>query len=157
MRYFVANLLLALLWAAGTASFSLSRVLTGFVIGYLVLALGQPLFGESSYFRKSLALLRFTGFYLIEIIKANLVLAHDIVTPTHRLEAGVIAVPLAAKTPFEITALANLITLTPGTLSLDVSEDHRTLYVHAMFPGTPEEARRRISEGFERRLLELLR
>lgn len=157
MRYFIANLLLALLWAAGTATFSLSRLVTGFVIGYLVLSLGQPVLGESRYFRKSLALGRFLGFLAFEIVKANLVLAHDIVTPTHRLEAGVIAVPLEARTPFEITALANLITLTPGTLSLDLSEDLRTLYVHAMFPGTADEARRRITEGFERKLLELLR
>ncbi|MBW3600685.1 MAG: Na+/H+ antiporter subunit E, partial [Planctomycetes bacterium] len=57
----------------------------------------------------------------------------------------------------EITLLANLITLTPGTLSLDVSEDRKTLFVHAMYIEDPEKLRRHVKEGMERRVLELLR
>ncbi len=57
----------------------------------------------------------------------------------------------------EITLLANLVTLTPGTLSLDVSEDRSTLFVHAMFVDDPDVLRREIKHGFERRVLELLR
>ena len=70
---------------------------------------------------------------------------------------GVVAIPLEAKTDAEITFLANVITLTPGTLSLDVSEDRSTLYVHTMFLESPEVLRESIKEGFERRVLELLR
>ena len=65
--------------------------------------------------------------------------------------------PLDAKTDAEITLLANVVTLTPGTLSLDVSPDRSTLYVHAMFLESPEALRRDIKEGFEKRILELLR
>ena len=72
---------------------------------------------------------------------------------------GVVAIPLDARTDAEITLLANLITLTPGSVSLDLSEDRRVLYVHAMYidGGDVEAYRRSIKEGLERRVLELMR
>jgi multicomponent Na+:H+ antiporter subunit E len=72
---------------------------------------------------------------------------------------GVIAIPLDARTDAEITLLANLITLTPGSVSLDLSEDRRVLYIHAMYidGGDVEAYRRSIKDGLERRVLELLR
>ena len=53
--------------------------------------------------------------------------------------------------------LANLITLTPGTLTLDVAPDRKSLYVHAMFVDDPEQIRAEIKNGMERRLLEVMR
>ncbi len=75
------------------------------------------------------------------------------------ISPGVIAIPLDVRTDAEITLLANLITLTPGSVSLDLSEDKRTLYVHAMYidGGDVEAYRRTVKEGLERRVLELLR
>jgi len=72
---------------------------------------------------------------------------------------GVVAIPLDARTDVEITLLANLITLTPGSVSLDLSEDRRVLYVHAMYivDGDVDAYRRSVKEGLERRVLELLR
>ena len=72
---------------------------------------------------------------------------------------GVVAIPLDARTDAEITLLANLITLTPGSVSLDLSEDRRVLYVHAMYidGGDVEAYVRSVKEGLERRVLELLR
>ena len=73
------------------------------------------------------------------------------------MRPGVVAIPLDAETDAEITLLANLITLTPGTLSLDVSDDRRVLYIHAMYVDDVEELRRSIKDGFEKRVMELLR
>ena len=64
---------------------------------------------------------------------------------------------IAAKTDDEITILSNLITLTPGTLSLDVSEDKKVLYIHAMYVEDVDRFRRELKDGLERRLLEVLR
>jgi multicomponent Na+:H+ antiporter subunit E len=79
--------------------------------------------------------------------------------PASYLCPGVVAIPLDARTDAEITLLANLITLTPGSVSLDLSEDRRVLYVHAMYidGGDVEAYRRSVKEGLERRVLELLR
>lgn len=98
-----------------------------------------------------------TLFFLWELILANLRVAHDVLTPKHYKRPGVVAIPLDARTNAEITLLACLITLTPGTLSLEVSQDRRVLYVHDMFIDDPDEVRRSIKAGFERRLLEVMR
>ena len=67
------------------------------------------------------------------------------------------AVPLDARTDAEITLFANVVSLTPGSLSLEVSPDRRTLYVHAMFLDDPDTFCRELKQGFERRVLELMR
>jgi multicomponent Na+:H+ antiporter subunit E len=90
-------------------------------------------------------------------VRANLRVAYDVVTPRHRMHPGVVAIPLDASSSIEITLLANLITMTPGSLSLDVSDDRSVLYVHSMFMSDPAAYREMIKRDFERRVLELLR
>ncbi len=94
-------------------------------------------------------------FFLWELMVANLRVAWDVVTPNQNRHKrpGVIAVPLDVQGDYAITLLACLITLTPGTLSLDVSKDRRVLYIHEMFIQDPDEVRRGIKEGFERRVI----
>ena len=102
-------------------------------------------------------LLDFALFYAKEIFLSNLRVAHDTLTPRHHSRPGILAVPLRVRTDLEILLLANLISFTPGTMSLDVSSDRRTLYVHAMFLDDPETVRREIVEQLEGRVLRLVR
>src|SRR5690606_901199 len=97
------------------------------------------------------------AYFLKEMLLANLRVAYDVITPTYYMRPAVVSIPLDARTDLEITLLAMCITLTPGTLSLDVSTDRRVLYIHAMFAEDPDALRHEIKNGFERRLLELLR
>ena len=83
--------------------------------------------------------------------------AQEVLRPRMAITPGVVAVPLTATSDLEITLLSCLITLTPGTLALDVSDDRSTLFVHALDVADPDEFRRSIVDGFERRVLELLR
>ena len=107
--------------------------------------------------RKTRIAIHLFAVFCWELVISSLRVAWDVVTPAANRRPGIVAVPLNAKTDWEITLLANLVTLTPGSLSLDVSPDRSTLYVHAMFAEDPDEVRRSITEGFERRLLALLR
>ncbi len=157
MTLFGLNLLLALFWAAVAGEIDVANILVGFVVGHAVLWLARPLLPTTTYFAKVPLAIRFFVFFLWELLLANLRVAWDVLTPKAYRRPGVVAVPLDAKTDAEITLLANLVTLTPGSLSLDVSPDRRTLFVHAMFVDDPEEFRRDIKQGFERRVLELLR
>ena len=154
---FLWHILLALSWAAITGLFTWSNVLAGFILGYLVLFFAQRAVGSSNYFRRIDRVLRFAVFYVWELILANFRVAYDVMTPTHRMRPGVVAIPLDAKTDAEITLLANLITLTPGSVSLDVSSDRRFLYLHAMYIDDVEEFRQSIKNTIERRVLEVLR
>ena len=96
-------------------------------------------------------------YFLYELVVASLRVVWDVITPTIHSRPGVVAVPLDAETNIEITLLANMVSLTPGTLSLEVSEDRRTLFVHAMFIDEVEDIRREVKGGMERRLLEVTR
>ena len=78
-------------------------------------------------------------------------------TPSHISRPGIIRLPLDARTDMEIMAVANLISLTPGTLSIDLSDDRRYLYVHVMFLDDVDAVRRELKDGLERRVLEVLR
>ncbi|MCG8349308.1 MAG: Na+/H+ antiporter subunit E, partial [Chloroflexales bacterium] len=93
---------------------------------------------------------------LWEIIVANLNVARTVLfTPRAKLRPGIIAVPLDVTSDVEITMLANIITLTPGTLSLDVSDDRKVLYVHAIDVGDPDTFRQSIKGGLERAVREV--
>jgi multicomponent Na+:H+ antiporter subunit E len=112
---------------------------------------------ERGYFYRLPKIVGFFFFFLKELTKANLEVAYDVITPKFYMKPGIVRIELDAQTDLEITLLANLITLTPGTLSLDVSDDRKVLYVHAMYIRDKEQFVHSIKNGFEKRLLEILR
>jgi len=151
------NVLLMGLWLASTGEFTYANALLGFAVGFLVLWWLKPLFGATSYFGKLPLALWFGLLFLWEVWKSNLRVAWDVMTPRALRKPGIVAVPLDASTNLEITALANLITLTPGSMCIEVSPDRGVLYVHSMFVDDPEQVRRQIKQRFERWILALLR
>ncbi len=157
MKMFLGNVVLALVWAFAVGDFTITNFVVGFVLAYLVLGFVHQVVGPSHYHAKSRQVVRFALFYLWQLLLANLRVAYDVLTPAHHMRPAIIAVPLDARTEEEITLLANLITLTPGSLSLDVSEDRRLLYVHVMYLDDPDQNRQRIKDHFEKPVLELLR
>ena len=155
MTAFLANILLALAWMALTGSFTMGGFFAGFLFGFCVLWIGRRDRNTNAYRQKLFAVGGFVLFFLREIVAANLRVAHDVLTPRHHMTPGIVAVPLELTSDLQITLLASLITLTPGTLSLHVADDRRTLYVHAMYIHDPEELVREIKEGFEQRVMEV--
>jgi multicomponent Na+:H+ antiporter subunit E len=155
MNLLLLNVLLALAWAALTGGFQPVDLFFGFVLGYLVLWLFSPLWGSRRYFRQAPRLLDLAAYFLVDMIRANLRLAATILSPKMNLRPAVVAVPLNLHDEAAIILLSNLISLTPGTLSLDISTDRRVLYVHTVWLEDAENFRRQIAEGYERRVLEL--
>ena len=154
---YVFNLMLMLAWAAITGIFSLANLAVGFFIGYLILAFAlsdNP--HLASYLRKVPQSLGFLLYFLKALLLSNLRVAYDVVTPTHLMRPAVLRMPLEARGAGEITALANLISLTPGTLSIDVDTDKHVMYVHVMYLDGEEETMAGLKD-LERRMLELLR
>ena len=154
--YIILNLFLAFIWSALLGSFNPTNMLAGFAIGYLVLFISRRALPPSNYFRKVYLAFGFLFFFIWELLVASLRVAVDVLTPRHRMRPRVLAYPLEARTQVEIVLLSNLLTLTPGSLSLDVSSDHRVLYVHAMYAENEEKALQDLHR-LESRLLALLR
>ena len=95
------------------------------------------------------------GLFGYELVASSLRVAHDVLTPQSLAKPGIVAIPLDVRSDFGITLLANLISLTPGSLALDVTADRQRLFVHVMFIDDLDEVRRAIKSGFERRILEI--
>ena len=154
---FLSNLLLSFIWVAITGVFTVENFIFGFLLSFILLWIISPNRREQKYFTWIPKITGFIFFFLYELIKANLEVAYDVITPKFYMEPGIIRIPLTAETDLEITLLANLISLTPGTLSLDVSDDKKVLYVHAMYVKDKEMFISSIKNGFERRLLDIMR
>jgi multicomponent Na+:H+ antiporter subunit E len=157
MTFFLLNILLALAWAALSGQLTPPNLLGGFLLGYILLWFSRRALGCTSYVTKVPKVASFLVYFLVELVTANLRVAYEVLTPRQRMQPAIVAIPLDLRRDFEITLLANLITLTPGTLSLDVSSDKRVLYVHSMYVKDKdvEAFRREIKNGFERRVKEL--
>jgi multicomponent Na+:H+ antiporter subunit E len=152
----LGNLLLALAWVALNGRFTLESLLTGTVLGHLVLLVlargGVLPIREVGRVERTLALL---AYLLWQIVLANFRIALDVVSIRHRMRPGVIRLPLDVATEGEILLLAAMINITPGSVALGISDDRRVMYVHVMHMQSPDEARREIKAGFERRILQL--
>lgn len=155
MNRLVLNILLGFIWMFLNGDLGFINFVEGFVIGFIILWMSTYAKSSSRYFSKIPKVLNFIVYFIFELIVANIKVAYDILTPKHRMNPAIIAVPLDVKTDVEITLLANVITLTPGTLSLDVSNDKKVLYVHAAYVENKEEFVRDLKTGFEKKLMEI--
>ncbi len=106
------------------------------------------------YFYQMIRILHLFLFFLKELLVATLRVSYEVLTPKNSLNPAVISVPLEVSSDLEIMLLANMITLTPGTLSLDVSQDKKHLYVHTLYSeGSLVAFRENIKQGFEKKIL----
>lgn len=154
MNLLLVNIVLALVWGAVTVSFSPGNLVFGFVLGFLCLWLVRDRFNPRNFNRPGRAL-RLAGLFLLELCLSASRVARDTLRPCMKFRPAIIAMPLEVTSEAQIMLLANMISLTPGTLSVDVSTDRSTLYIHAMDVGDPDELRREIRDGFERRILDV--
>ncbi|MBA2745188.1 MAG: Na+/H+ antiporter subunit E, partial [Flavisolibacter sp.] len=116
VKRLLMNLLLTLIWVALTGEFTFINFSFGFILSFFILWLMARSSEERRYFDRLPKMISFFFFFLKELIKANLQVAYDVITPKFYMEPGIVKIPLDAKTDLEITLLANLISLTPGTL-----------------------------------------
>ncbi|MHA7970274.1 Na+/H+ antiporter subunit E [Rhizobium sp. CAU 1783] len=154
MILYAINLLMAIVWAAVTGSASLHNLIFGFLLSTLTLGLLREQINGTGYIRRVLKIASLAWLFFVELAKSAWKVALMVVSPKLEIKPGIFAYPLTVTRDFEITLLANLITLTPGTLSVDVSDDRKTLFVHAIDCSDLEGARRDIAEGFERKIRE---
>lgn len=149
------SVFLWLVWLLLTNSVAPGQLLLGAVI-----ALTLPLFTvrfwpDRPRVRKPLQLLRYIAVLLWDIIIANLTVARLILGPTARLRPTFIRLPLELRHEFAIVVLANTLSLTPGTVSSDLSPDRRTLLIHVLDVEDPEQIIARIKQRYEKPLQEI--
>jgi len=153
----VLNALLALIWMMMSGDGSFVGFVVGYTIGFAFLYAFRRFFGAPFYAKKVWASAKLLALFLKELVLSNLVVIQHILQPKLKVRPGVFAYETELRSDWEVTLLACLITLTPGTLTLEVSPDQGTLYIHAIDIEDADEMKRQIKGSFERAILEVTR
>lgn len=126
------SLVLLIVWLLMNNAFSLGQILLGLILALGIPLLTEPLQTQQMAVKRPLKLIRYIMVLMWDIVVANLAVAKLILGPTKALQPGFIAYPLNLTGDLPITLLASTISLTPGTLSAEVSKDKEWLYIHAL-------------------------
>ncbi|MBN2262559.1 MAG: Na+/H+ antiporter subunit E [Prolixibacteraceae bacterium] len=128
-------------------------------IGFSFLGWLSSAFYNRKAFFQVILLFELVLYFIWEMIKASVIVAIEVITPKHYMEAGLVAVPLDTESDLELTIFSSLVSLTPGTLSLDVSVDKTVLYVHAMYIPNADAGVlvTQLKNGFEKRVINIFR
>lgn len=157
MNFALTAIILAVIWAAITDNFSVLNLLLGCAIGVVALWLVRERTARPVHVLRVKRIISLGLMFLVELAVSAGRVAWLVIQPNinAKLKPGIVAFPLKVKTDREVTLLANLITLTPGTLSVDVSEDRRFIYVHALSVPDKAELIESIASGFEAKIIEV--
>jgi multicomponent Na+:H+ antiporter subunit E len=151
MNMALIGILVAFGWCAATGSFTLANLLFGGVIGGVALWLVRDRISRPELLPRLGRILTLCGLFLRELLLSAVRVGWLVLRPDMKrhLRPAIVAFPLSVRSDAEITLLANMITLTPGTLSVDVSEDRKILFVHAINVADEPALIREIAAGFE--------
>ncbi len=152
----ILTLLLTITWVLLTSTWTLNSLVFGFLLGLLIPFLTQPYWPQQMRLKKPLKIIEYILVVLYDIVVANLVVARIVVFKSNaKRQPAWVAVPLDLLTPEAITVLAGTITMTPGTVSADVSAEGHALLVHCLDAPDPGAVRDEIKQRYERRLKEI--
>lgn len=149
------NVFLAFMWMFIKVSYDLSSFIKGYIFGLIIIFVFRRFFNSRFYLGRIYAVIKLTLIFLRELILSNIAVLKVVLKPKLDMQPGIFAYETVLTEDWEITVLSSLITLTPGTLVVDVSDDNKILYIHAMDIADVDEAVSSIQSTFERAILEV--
>lgn len=129
---------LLLVWLLLNSTIAAGHVVLGAILALAIPLAIEPFWHREKIFRRPQVLLKLVPLVLWDIVVANITVSRLVLGPLAKLKPGFIKVPLEVTHPFAISALASIVTMTPGTVSSEVSEDRKVLLVHGLH--VPDEA-----------------
>ena len=151
----------AVLWCLLQNSFTPQNFVVGLVLGTIIGFLVRGTFpthaSPRAVFspRQWIHAINYTLHLMKEILVANLKVTRLVLTPVGNIRPGIVALPIDVEGDIRVTMLGNSITLTPGTITMLVSEDQDTLYIHTLDIEEPEETKREIKDSLEKYIVRL--
>ncbi|WP_100372206.1 Na+/H+ antiporter subunit E [Bacillus sp. FJAT-45037] len=149
------NLVIAIIWVNFQNSYTGVDFFIGYVVGILILFVLRRFLRFDFYMRRVWAVIKLIGLFLKELVLSNIDMIRIVLSPKMNIQPGIVAVPTKLETKWELSLLACLVSLTPGTLSMDFSDDNKYIYIHAIDVPNKEEMIREIHNTFERAILEV--
>ncbi len=158
MKAFGLNLLIAVIWLLLSQAPSPTVFALGFLVGFLFLAAFRTVVGAEDYIRRWAGLVRFLVLFTREFIVANLNVAWTVLfRPPSALRPGFVTYDVSGLSRTEILILSYCLTLTPGTTTVDISPDFKTLVFHALDAHEPEALRAQLDNKLKPALLAFTR
>ncbi|HLR23217.1 MAG TPA: Na+/H+ antiporter subunit E [Pseudogracilibacillus sp.] len=149
------NFSIAVVWMLLNTSFKASTFIIGYLIGMIAIVIMRRYFKDKLYLYRIWALIKLNLIFFRELLLSNIDVLKIVLRPKMDIKPSVFAYPTELEHDWEITLLSNLITLTPGTLVLHVSDDQRTLYIHAIDVEDVNEEIDSIKNSFEKAIKEV--
>lgn len=151
------NLLIAFMWTFLGESYSIAGFVTGYIVGIVLLFLLRRFLKGPFYLWRAYKILVLALIFIKELILSNFEITKLVYARRLNINPGIFTLETELETDWEITLLATLITLTPGTVTMAVSPDKKELYIHAMDIVDMKEAVHAIKNSFEKHIMEVTR
>lgn len=151
------NFFIAVVWMFMNSSLTATTFIIGYLIGLILIIITRRFFKSRLYIWRLWAAIKLTLLFFKELTLSNISVLMLVIRPKLDLHPMIFALPTELEQEWEITLLSSLITLTPGTIVLHVSDDQRTLYIHAIDVEDVDEAIDSIKNSFEKAILEVSR
>ncbi|MCQ4088584.1 Na+/H+ antiporter subunit E [Saccharibacillus sp. JS10] len=151
------NLMIALIWMLLNGNWTMSGFIVGYVLGIGVLYVVRKFRPEPFYLAKVFSVLKLAGLLIRELLVSSFEVIGHILRPKLNIRPGIFEYRTQLSSDWEVTVLSCMICLTPGTLTLEVSDDNQTLYIHALDIDNVEEMSSKIRSTFEKAIMEVTR
>lgn len=150
------SLLLVVTWLLLVNQLKLGSVVFAVILGIIIPIITGPYWPDRPILRNPMAIIGYVLVVLYDIVKSNFIVAGIVLfKPNSKLQPAWVTIPLDLRTPEAITVLAGTITMTPGTLTADMSGDGKALLVHCLHAPDPDAVRDEIKARYEARLMRI--
>lgn len=153
----IINIVIAILWMFLSEIYTVTSFISGYLLGILLLFVLRRFIPGRFYIVTVYKIGKLILIFIRELISSNISIVKLVYKRHPAYEPGIFELPIELKSDWEITLLANLISLTPGTLSMAVADDQSKIYVHAMDINEVEAAIKDIKNTFEKAIMEVTR
>ena len=138
-------------------AFYLSTFITGYLIGIGIVLIMQRFFGSQFYLLRVYSAIKLLLIFISELFQSSILILKQILSPKLNIKPGIITYEHNMEGDYELTTLALLLTLTPGSVVMEVSPDGKIFYIHAMDVEESREALLRSIKTFEKAIMEVTR
>ncbi|RUS58996.1 Na+/H+ antiporter subunit E [Pseudorhodobacter sp. E13] len=150
------TLLLIITWMLLVNHLKLGSLVFAVILGTIIPIITAPYWPDRPLLRNPVAIIGYILIVLYDIVKSNFIVAGIVLfKPKTKLQSAWITVPLDLRTPEAITVLAGTITMTPGTVTADMSGDGKALLIHCLHAPDPDSVRDEIKSRYEARLMRI--
>lgn len=156
---FLLNLFIMLLWILlkDEDTVTIQTVVAGFIIGSFIVWVMRRFFGRRFYLHKVLKIIKLLFIFLEEIFRSAVVVIKHILDPRLDLKPGIFAYETVLRSDWEVTTISLLLTLTPGSVVMEINEEGNIFYVHAMDITRYKADLERSLHRFEQAIMEVTR